>query len=82
MYAFYTHQDCERTIARLQYDLLDLKQDKSVLEMSAARKDSLLLQAKQQWTKFDEEMKARVHSAISEKDQLQCVIILRLCTSN
>ena len=54
MYTFYTHQDYERAIARLQSELLDyLKQDKSVLEMSAARKDSLLLQAKQQYKQLE-----------------------------
>lgn len=68
-------QECERVIQQLQNQISALQQDQAVAEAAIQRKDSLLMQAQQQWKTIEVDWNQRLALASEEKERLVAVII-------
>lgn len=67
-------QECEKVIQQLQTHISSLQQEHAVAKAALQRKDSLLMQAQQQWKTVESDWNQRLSLANEEKDRLTTVI--------
>jgi len=69
-------QEAEKFIQQLQAQVYELQQDKVIAEAAIQRKDSVLLQAQQQWKTFEVDWKRKLQQLEEEKLNHTSVCIL------
>lgn len=75
---FHVKQECERVIQQLQNQISALQQDHVIAEDTIQRKDSLLMQAQQQWKTIEVDWNQRLALANEEKERLLAVSFVLL----
>ena len=68
-------QECEKSITQLQQQITALQSDRCVAEAALQRKDSLLMQAQQQWRNREEDWKHKLTNSNEEKERLTAVSV-------
>lgn len=66
-------QECEKVIQQLYAEVSELKQENAVAKAGIQRKDSLLMQAQQQWKTLKIDWEQRLELVKDEKDRLNTV---------
>lgn len=67
-------QECEKVIQQLQTHISSLQQEHAVAKAALQRKDSLLMQAQQQWKTVESDWNQRLSLANEEKDRLTTTV--------
>ncbi|KAI9552759.1 hypothetical protein GHT06_020639 [Daphnia sinensis] len=67
-------QECEKVIQQLQTHISTLQQEHAVAKAALQRKDSLLMQAQQQWKTVESDWNQRLSLANEEKDHLTTTV--------
>ncbi len=70
---FLLKQECEKVIQQLYAEISELKQENAVAKAGIQRKDSLLMQAQQQWKTLKIDWEQRLELVKDEKDRLNTV---------
>jgi hypothetical protein len=66
-------QECEKVMQQLYTEISELKQENAVAKAGIQRKDSLLVQAQQQWKTLKVDWEQRLELAKDEKNRLDTV---------
>lgn len=70
----FLQQECEKVIQQLQKHISALQQEHAVAKAALHRKDSLLMQAQQQWKTIESDWNQKLNLVNEEKDSLTTVV--------